>query len=151
LLDERYDMNPVERAVACFEEGFNCSQSAFSAYAEQFGVDRETALKIAAGFGGGMGRMAGTCGAVSGAFMVIGLKYGAVDGEDKPAKEKTYERVREFARRFTERNGSLLCKVLLDCDISTPEGYKRAKEQNLFSTRCSQFVRDAVEILEEML
>ncbi len=144
-------MNQVERAVARFDEGFNCCQSVFSVYAEELGLDRETALKIATGFGGGMGRMAGTCGVVTGAFMIIGLKYGATDAEDKETKEKTYERVREFAKRFTDRNGALLCKELLDCDISTPEGHERAREQNLFSTRCSQFVKDAAEILNEML
>lgn len=144
-------MSQVEEAVARFEKGFNCVQSVFATYASQFGVDSEMALKIAVGFGGGMGRMAGTCGVVSGAFMSIGLKYGAIDAEDKEAKEKTYERVREFAKRFTDRNGSIVCKELLDCDISTPEGYQRAKEQDLFSTRCPQFVRSAAEILEEML
>jgi len=144
-------VNQVEEAVACFEKGFNCSQAVCSTYAERFGLDRETALKIAAGFGGGMGRMAGTCGVVTGAFTIIGLKYGAIEAEDKEAKEKTYECVREFAKRFVDRNNSVFCKDLLDCDISTPEGHERAKEQELFSTRCPQFVRDAAEILEEML
>jgi C_GCAxxG_C_C family probable redox protein len=144
-------MNQVEEAVARSKKGFNCAQSVFSPYAEQFGVNSEMALKIAAGFGGGMGRMAGTCGVVSGAFMIIGLKYGAIDAENKEAKEKTYERVRKFAKRFTDRNGSIVCKELLDCDISTPEGHERAREQNLFSTLCPQFVRSAAEILEEML
>jgi C_GCAxxG_C_C family probable redox protein len=144
-------MSKVERAVACFEKGFNCSQSVLSTYAEQFGLDHETALKVAAGFGGGMGRMAGMCGAMSGALMVIGLKYGAVQAEDKQAKETTYEQVRAFARRFMDRHGSTLCKELLECDISTPEGLKRAREHNLFATRCSQLVRSAAEILEELL
>ena len=144
-------MSQIEEAVARFKKGFNCSQSVFSTYAEPFGVDRETALKVAAGFGGGMGRMSETCGVVSGAFMAIGLKYGAIKAEDKESKEKTYERVREFAKRFTERNGSIVCKELLDCDISTHEGHERAKDQELFSTRCPQFVRSAAEILEEML
>ena len=144
-------MSQVEEAVARFEQGFNCSQSVFLTYAEQFGVDDETALKIAAGFGGGMGRMAGTCGVVSGACMIIGLKYGAIEAEDKEAKEKTYECVREFAKRFTDRNGSIVCKELLDCDISIPEEHERAKKQDLFSTCCSKFVRSAAEILEEML
>jgi len=144
-------MGQVEQAVACFEEGFNCSQSVCSAYAEQFGLDRETALKVAAGFGAGMGRLAGTCGAVTGAVMILGLKYGAVDAKDKEAKEKTYARVREFAKRFTDRHGSILCKELLDCDISTPEGLNYAKEQKLFATRCAQLVKDAAEILAEMV
>jgi C_GCAxxG_C_C family probable redox protein len=144
-------MSQVEEAVARFKKGFNCAQSVCSTYAEQFGVASETALKISAGFGGGMGRMAETCGAVSGAFMILGLKYGAIDSEDKEAKEKTYERVKEFAKRFTDRNGFLVCKELLDYDISTPEGHEQAKEQELFFTRCPQLVRSAAKILEEML
>jgi C_GCAxxG_C_C family probable redox protein len=144
-------MSRAERAVAYFDQGFNCSQSVCTAFAEQFGVDHETALKIAAGFGSGMGRMAGTCGAVTGAFMAIGLKYGAVKGEDKQAKETTYAQVRAFAKRFADRHGTLVCKELLECDISTPEGLKQAHEQNLFKTRCAQLVKSAAEILEEML
>ena len=144
-------MSQVEEAVARFEQGFNCAQSVFSTYAKQFELDYKTALKVAAGFGGGMGRMAGTCGVVSGACMIVGLEYGAIDAEDKEAKEKTYERVREFAKRFTDRNGSIVCKELLDCDISIPEEHERAKKQDLFSTCCSKFVRSGAEILEEML
>jgi C_GCAxxG_C_C family probable redox protein len=117
-------------------------------YAEPLGMDTETALKLAAGFGGGMGRMGHACGAVTGAFMALGLKYG---GLDPKAKEKTYELVREFASRFKDRHGSLNCNDLLACDISTPEGRERIKQQRLHSTLCPQFVRDAAEILEELL
>jgi C_GCAxxG_C_C family probable redox protein len=140
-----------EHARDYFEQGFNCAQSVCAAYAEHFGLDREIALRVSAGFGGGMGRLAGTCGAVSGAFMIIGLKYGAVQADDKESKENAYAQVREFAQRFTKRHGSLLCKELLGCDISTPEGYQRAKEEQLFTTRCPQLVQDAAEILEAMM
>jgi len=140
-----------EQAVSCFEEGFNCSQAVLSVYAEEFGLSRQTALKIACGFGGGMGRMALTCGAVTGAFMVLGLRYGNVNASDKQIKEKTYGLVREFARKFEERNGSIICKELLGCDISEPKGLKSAKENGLFASVCPGLVRDAVEILEEML
>lgn len=144
-------MDSVDRAVAIFESGFNCSQSVCAAYAEQLGLDRELALKISAGFGGGMGRMAQTCGAVSGAFMILGLKYGPTDPDDKAAKEHTYERIRVFAEQFTARQGSLLCRELLDCDISTAEGLQYARDQKLFTERCPAFVKTAAEILAEML
>ena len=144
-------MEPKNLACARFEEGFSCSQAVFSAYAEQFGLDRETALKISGGFGGGMGRMAQTCGAVTGAFMVIGLKYGAIDAEDKETKEKAYALVREFSDRFKSRHGSISCQDLLGCDISKPEGEKVAREQKLFETICPKLVKDAAELLEEML
>ncbi len=140
-----------EQAVNCFNEGFCCSQAALSVYIEEFGLCRETALKIACGFGGGMGRMALTCGVVTGVFMVIGLKYGNVDANEKEIKEKAYGLVREFARRFEKRNGSSICKELLGCDISGPEGLKSAKDNGLFDSVCPGLVRDAVEILEEML
>ena len=79
-------MSRVEQAVSCFKGGFNCSQAVLSTYAQDFGLDREAALKLAAGFGGGMGRMAGTCGAVTGAFMVLGLKHGPTEAGDQTGK-----------------------------------------------------------------
>ena len=140
-----------EQAVRKFRKGFNCSQAVLSVYAEEFGLCRETALKIACGFGGGIGRMALTCGAVTGAFMVIGLKYGNIDTNEKEIKEKTYGLVREFARRFEKHNGSSICRELLGCDISEPEGLRSAKENGLFTSVCPGLVQDAVGILEEML
>ena len=140
-----------EQAVRKFGKGFNCSQAVLSVYGEEFELCRETALKIACGFGGGMGRMALTCGVVTGAFMVIGLKYGNVDANEKEIKEKTYGLVREFARRFEERNDSVICKELLGCDISGPEGLKSAKDNGLFASVCPGLVQDAVGILEEMM
>lgn len=141
----------VQQAVERFRSGFNCSQVVLSAYGEEFGLSRETALRVACGFGGGMGRMGGTCGAVTGAFMVIGLKFGNTNPEDKAIKQKTYDLVREFANRFEQRNGSVLCRDLLSCDISTSEGYKAAKERGVFKSVCPKLVADAAEILEEML
>ncbi len=143
-------MSKVEDAAACFEKGFNCSQAVCSTYAEQFGLDRETALKVSAGFGGGMGRLAETCGVVSGSFMIIGLKFGATQADDKASKEQTYEEIQAFAKEFTKRHGSLLCRDLLGCDISTLRGRTWAKAQGLFSSRCPQLVKSAAEILEEM-
>jgi len=140
-----------EQAVNIFKEGFNCSQAVISVYAEDFGLSRENALKIARGFGGGMGRMAQTCGAVTGVFMVLGLKYGNADIHDKEVREKIYGMVREFARRFENCNGSIVCRELLGCDISRPAGAAAAKENGLFASVCPKLVGDAVEILEEMM
>lgn len=140
-----------EKAVACFKEGFACSQAVLSAFADEFGLDRALALKVAAGFGGGMGRTAQTCGAVTGAYMVIGLKYGSTDAQNRDAKEKTYRQVREFNERFKSRHGCLLCRELLGCDISTPAGLDEAKQKNLLTTVCPKVVGDAVAILEKLL
>jgi C_GCAxxG_C_C family probable redox protein len=143
-------MNNVERAVARFSEGFNCSQAVFSAYSEQMGLDNKTAAKIASGFGGGM-RMAETCGAVTGAFMVIGLKFGAAQPQDKAAKQRTYDLVEDFTNRFKACRGSVICKELLGCDIGTPEGIKTAHEEDLFNSLCPKLIVDAAEILEQIL
>lgn len=144
-------MDTVRRAVGCFEEGFSCSQAILSAYGPQFGLEPETALKVAGAFGGGMGRLGEVCGAVSGAFMVIGLKYGKTRAEDEETKEKAYSLVQEFADRFSSRNGAIRCRELLGCDISTPAGRASAKEKELFTTLCPKLVQDAAEIVEQVL
>ena len=142
-------MSRIEQAVGKFEKGFNCSQAVLSSFSEQFGLDHELALKIATGFGGGM-HINGTCGAVTGAVMVLGLKYGNTE-EDKQAKENTYKKVIEFANKFSVRNSTVRCHDLLGCDITTMEGVQIAREKGLFSSICPRLVQDAAEILEEML
>ena len=144
-------MDKVERAVSCFKEGFSCSQALLSTYGAQFGLNREMALKVSGAFGGGMGRMAETCGAVIGAFMVIGLKYGKTRVEDEQTEEKAYSFVKEFVDKFKSRNGSIICRELLGCDISTPKGMALAKEKKLIATLCPKFVQDAAEIIEQIL
>jgi C_GCAxxG_C_C family probable redox protein len=144
-------MSEVEEAVSCFNEGFMCSQALLSAYAGQFGIDRETALKVSAAFGGGMGRMGETCGAVTGAFMVIGLKYGRTTVQDTKSHERTNRLVREFVDKFKSLNGSIVCRELLDCDLSTPDGLKTFVDKKLRDTLCTKFVRDAAEIVQQLL
>ena len=131
-------------------QGLSCSHAVFSVYAAEYGLDKDAAAKIASGFGGGMGRMGQTCGAVTGAYMVIGLKYGAASG-DREVKEKTYRAIREFAEQFKAKHGALVCKDLLGCDISTPEGFEKMKKLGLHEKVCTRLVRDACEILDEML
>lgn len=144
-------MTRVERAISCFRQGFSCSQAILSIYGRGFGLDRDTALKVAQAFGGGMARMGETCGAVTGAFMVLGLKHGRTRIDDTEAKEKTYELVQQFVSEFNARNGSIVCKELLGHDMSTPEGRRLIEEKDLFSTTCPKFVQDAAEIIEEIL
>ena len=144
-------MSEINRAVSCFNEGFSCSQAIFSAFSEKLGVPRDLAFKIASGFGGGMSRMGETCGAVTGAFMVIGLKYSSTSAKNVEAKEKTYTLVRDFAERFKKLYGSLKCKELIHCDLITPEDRELAKKKNIFNDLCQKFVRSAAEILKEIL
>ncbi len=141
----------VEQAVSYFQEGFSCSQSILASYCIEFGLNESIALKLATGFGGGMGRLGKTCGAVSGALMVIGLKYGRDKIEDNSSKEKTYTIVQKFIKKFIKLNKSISCNELLDCDIYTLEGLNSAKEKNLFSTLCPDFVRTSAEIIEKLL
>ena len=144
-------MSQVKCAVSCFQEGFSCAQAVFSAYGPQYGLDRELALKVAGAFGGGMGHMGHVCGAVTGAFMVIGLRYGKTRAEDNESRDKTYRLVQEFAERFEAHNGSIMCRELLGCDISTPAALEMAREKGLFETLCPRLVQDAAEIIEEIL
>jgi C_GCAxxG_C_C family probable redox protein len=140
-------MEPVELALARFEKGYSCSQSVFSALAEQRGVDADLAFRIAAGFGGGIARSGETCGCVIGAIMAIGLEQRGVSPEEnKKEKEKTCEVAQRFLREFEARNASTDCRNLLGCEIGTAEGMKHARENKLFQTRCVKFIRDAVEI-----
>lgn len=144
-------MNRVDQAVDCLSRGFNCAQSVFSTYAPLLGFDSTDALRVSCGFGGGMGRLQMTCGAVTAAFMLIGCKHGKTKEDDTRAKERTYEFVRRFAKRFEKKNGTLSCRELIGCDLNTSEGRRYAKENNLFETKCKKYIGDSGEIIEEML
>jgi len=143
-------MSNADKAEAMFKEGFSCSQAVLAAYCERFGLDKEQAFKIGTGFGGGM-HLDQTCGAVTGAFMVIGLKYGRTRADDIEAKMKTAKTEVEFAKKFKARHGSIGCTDLLGCNISTMEGFEEAKKKDLFKQVCPKYVISAAEILDEML
>jgi C_GCAxxG_C_C family probable redox protein len=143
-------MDTVQKAMAYFDKGYNCSQSILAAFGIKFGIDEQTALKVACGFGAGCGRLGLTCGAVTGAFMVIGMKYGKVHQDDNAAKETTYQKVREFSNKFIARNKSINCSDLLGCHIGTPEGVEKAKTEGLIAKICPSVVKDAADILVEM-
>ena len=142
--------NKVNLGIVNLTDGCSCSESIMVTYGQEFGLTREIALRIASGFGGGMGLMGETCGAVTAAFMIIGLKFGASNIEDAFARENTYELVAEFARRFKSIRGSITCRELLGglggLDLSSPEGRKYIRESGL----TPQIVADVIRILEEM-
>ena len=139
--------NAVDLAIARFGKGHSCAQAVFSAFAEQMGMDYQTAVKLSSGFGGGMG-MGSVCGAVTGAIMAIGLKHG---GLDPKTKGQTAKLVREFTDRFKAQHRLLNCRDLMGCDVNTPEGRQTAKDKNLHATVCNAVVRDAARILTELL
>jgi C_GCAxxG_C_C family probable redox protein len=143
-------MGRSEAAVQLHGGGCNCAQAVLAVFAGDLGLQNEEALRIATAFGGGMGRTDGVCGAVSGACMVLGLRSDMRRPEDKAAKDSAYARMQEFNRRFLELHGETACTGLLGVNLSTSEGLQAAKDQKLFDTRCNQFIRSAVEILEKM-
>jgi C_GCAxxG_C_C family probable redox protein len=144
-------MGKAQEAVVLHGRGCNCAQAVLCAFARELGLEEQAALRIATGFGGGMGRTGGTCGAVTGAYMVLGLARGMRDPQDKSRKDATYTLVREFADRFRQKQGTVECRELLGVDVGTPEGLKQAHEQDLFSTRCNELIRDAVTVLQGVL
>jgi C_GCAxxG_C_C family probable redox protein len=141
-------MAKAEDAVALFQQGFTCSQALLSVFAQDFGLDRDMALRISQGFGAGIAYTDDTCGAVSGAIMVIGLRYGRIRADDIVAKEKTYAVVREFLREFKKRNGSVDCTGLLGYNLSDPQQVAEVKKNKVVMARCPAFVRDAVKLVE---
>lgn len=147
-------MNEVERAGQLFLEGYNCSQSVFTAFCQRFGIDEETAKRISAGLGGGVGRMREVCGAVSGAAMVLGSVASAVSGDDKESKAKNYELVRRFAEEFKKRHGdTIICREMLRLNIpmentAMPENRTAEYYKN---RPCLKAVEDAAEIVLKII
>lgn len=134
-----------------FEKGFSCAPSVLSAYSEQFGLEKELALKIACGFGGGIGRTGRTCGAVTGAVMVIGLKHGQASVDDEESRQETHKLVKQFIDRFTALHGSVECRELIGYDLSNPTEFESARESGVVEEKCHGFVYDAARILEDVL
>jgi C_GCAxxG_C_C family probable redox protein len=146
-------------AVERFNTGLNCAQAIFSTYSERYGLDSTSALRVACGFGAGMGRRQEVCGAVTGAIMLAGLKYTRQKENGTETKEEMYTRIKEdtyscvnrICDRFRDLHGSVNCRELLQCDISTATGMQFARENNLFSAKCALYVKDMAEIIEAVL
>ncbi len=135
-------------ALNRFSQGFSCSQSVFSAFAAQFGIAEDLALKIASPFGGGVARQGEVCGAVTGALMVIALKHGTTTPEKK---EEIYKISQEFIHRFEEKHGSIICRKLTGYDIRRPEELEKARQEQVFTKNCPGLVKDAAEIVKSLI
>ncbi len=144
-------MEEIKTARELFAEGHACSQAVLTAFAPRFDLSRETALRLAGPFGGGMGRQGMTCGAVTGALMVLGLAAGRVDPEDEVARDRTDHLVQEFFRRFREKNQTLICNELTGVQMSCPETRARGKEAGVFDRVCPNLVGFAAELVVELL
>ena len=144
-------MNKSELAVLKFKDGYNCSQSVLVTFAEELQLDRNVALKIANGFGGGMGRTQEVCGAVSGGIMVLGLLFGRGENEGKEKQEFLYSKVQELINEFTKIESTVNCKDLLSgCNLLTESGQKQFKEKLLID-RCYSYVKLVCEIIKKMI
>ena len=141
-----------ERAKALFYEGYNCSQAVLCAFEDVTGFDREASARIASSFGGGMGRLREVCGAVSGALLVLGIAEGYSDPADPEAKKAHYALVQEFARRFREKNGSIVCRELLKNVKTTPGAVPEPRTEEFYKKRpCPELIADAAHIAEGIL
>jgi C_GCAxxG_C_C family probable redox protein len=130
---------------------FNCAQSVLSEFAPQFGMDRDTAMKVACGLGSGMGRSGNICGAISGGMLVLGLKYGMTDPDSPEDKKITYQKVCELLDKVIAKQKFTNCTDLMGVDIGTEEGLQEAKDKDLSNKVCSKIVGDVARILEELL
>jgi C_GCAxxG_C_C family probable redox protein len=131
-----------------FLKGFNCSQTVFVAFAKDVGLKEKDILKLSTGFGAGMGRMQNTCGAVTGAFMVIGYLNGKYKEDDDELKEKTYNFIQEFTSDFKKENDTINCFELMGFDFKDKDEMEKAVEKELFKEKCLKYVLDAVDIIE---
>jgi len=139
-------------AAETFESGFNCSQSVLSVFAEDFGLTKDCCFRLASPFGSGIARRQETCGAVTGALMVIGLKYGKGEHGLEADKANAYKLSQLLIDKFKVRHQSINCLELLDnLDINTPEGMAEIQKRDLFRCNCSKYVQDAVELVESIL
>ena len=133
-----------------FMKGIDCSQVVVGAFADELGITTDEAYKMAAAFGGGMG-LGETCGAVVGAMIVLGLKYGHHDVEHMEQKDIMNAKRAEFLQRFQEKYGVCNCKGLLKHDISKPEEMQQILDEGLLFDFCPEVVKDSIEILKETL
>lgn len=141
-----------EKAMENFKQGYNCSQSVFLAFQDQYFMDSETALRISSSFGGGMGRLREVCGAVSGMFMVAGMLYGYTDPKDHTSKTKHYERIQDLAREFKDRNHSIICRELLGLGAGADSPIPEFRTKEYYKKRpCVDLVGMAAEIMEEYI
>ncbi len=144
-------MTNEELAVNKFKSGYNCAQSMIYSFAEECGIDKSAALKLASGFGGGMGRTGNVCGAITGGILILGLMFGLGEGEDKSKQENIYKLVRDFIEKFKAKYGTIECRKLIDdIDLLIEEGQKRFKESGMIN-KCYEYVENANRMIQEII
>ena len=145
-------MDHSEKALSLFDNNFNCAQSVLTSFAEELGLTEDELLRVSSAFGGGIGRQQFTCGAVTGAAMALGLKFGKGKNDSDDKKQLTYDKTVEMFDEFTRLNGSTNCRKLLnDLDMRDENEHAEIEAQNLFHTNCRKYVVDAVKITEQII
>ena len=140
-----------ENAIALFTSGLNCAQSVLAAYAEKLNIDKNLAINISCGFGGGMGRLQETCGAVTGAFMVFSIYNGKKYAENSVKKIMSYSMIQDFNSKFITIYGTSNCHALLNCDLTTKEGLEFMQKHNLSKNVCEKCIRSSIQLIEELI
>jgi C_GCAxxG_C_C family probable redox protein len=141
----------IEQAVALYLEGYTCAQSILASFAPHYDLPQNLAFRIGEPFGAGISCTGDMCGSVTGAIMVLGLQYGSASSSDDTARSYTYQRVHDLIDRFKEIHGSIQCADLLGYDLSDPQQLQTVIEKGLFSQLCPILVRDAAQILVEII
>ncbi len=140
-----------DQAIDSFESGLNCAQSVLKAFSKDLSLNESQAMNMASGFGAGMGRLQETCGAVTGAYMVIGLYNSLAFQLNENRNDVTTAMIQEFETRFKTIHGTTACKELLNCDLNTDEGQSMFQEKNLHKKVCQKCISDAVDLLVEVV
>lgn len=141
-----------EIAVQKFKKGYNCAQAVFYSFCDDLKIEKDIALKLASGFGRGMGRKEEVCGAISGGILVIGTKYGRGEKEGRAATKRSYKKTQELMDQFAAIHGTYICRQLLNgCELTTWAGQLYFKKNDLMNKTCTRCVQNVVEILEEIL
>lgn len=145
-------MKYSDKAVENFKSGYNCAQSVFLAFAEDFGIEKDLALKLASSFGAGMGRLREVCGAVSAMFAIAGLKYGYTEPDNDDVKAKHYERIQNLANQFITKHETLICRELLGLPSGADSPIPSVRTEQYYAERpCENFIRTAAEIIETQI
>lgn len=135
-----------ENSIKLFNSGYNCAQSVLISFTDFLIIDKETAKNVASGFGAGMGRLQGTCGAITAAYMVFGLFNNIKFNDNTEKNENTYQIIQQFDREFKQLNGSTECRLLINCDLNTKKGKEKFKEQNLKKSVCEKCIVDSIDL-----
>lgn len=144
-------MSKLDKVKEYSESGYNCCQSVLAAFGEDFGLDKNVALKMAKNFGSGCVYRGEMCGAISAALMIYGLKYGSDKPNDELASEIVYNFSRKHIQEFEKIHGTILCKELLGYHVGYPEDLEKIYEQRLFKSKCPTFIKDSAKILESLI